>query len=68
MTVRGVDSVGNASVEVGRSEVAEEPEETDAAVAYIDFEFEHAAGIDGKGFGSVVRKEIVAAADMDCAP
>jgi hypothetical protein len=68
MPVRGVDSVGIASVEVGRNEVAAEPEGTDAAVACIDFELERVADIDGKGFESVGRMEIAAVADMGCAP
>lgn len=68
-TVKGVDSVGIASVEVGRNEVAEEPGGTDAAVGRIEFELEHVAGIDGMESGSVARKEIVAAAaDTDCGP
>jgi len=64
-----VGSVGIASVEAERNEVAELPEKTDAAVACTGFELENAADIDGTGSGSVVRKEIAAAAGgMGCAP
>jgi hypothetical protein len=66
--VRGAGSVGIASVEGGQNEAVERPEGTDAAAANTDFEFEHAADIDGTGSGSVVRMESVAAAGMDYAP
>ena len=68
---REVGSVEIASVEAEQTEVAEPPEKTDAAAAAAactGFELENVADTDGMESGSVVRKEIAAAADMGCAP